>query len=284
VPLGPRRAGCSSALAFALAFACARPSAAGPEPPPALPCPASTGKAHPLPLRALDVAFLGADRLVVLDAAEVALLALDDGQVTVLSRRALPGPLEVVRAPGGLLQASERESAVWAMTSRSAQPVLFAVEGAELVERQRADAMPFPGCPRGLRFRSGTNLIEGEVEGLGAGPFLDVAAADATFAVSPEGRLLSAERPETAPRVGPTLAPLWPGLLAASLPSSPGQDDAVVIFAPSAAVPVATCPVPGPVRAVAARVHGDTARLAVAFDETEGRSSLLTFDVPRPRP
>jgi hypothetical protein len=235
-------------------------------------------------LRALDLAFLGPDRLVVLDAAEVALFSLADRHVTLLSRRVLPGPLEVVRAPGGLLQGSEREAAVWAMTSRSAQPVLFAVEGTELVERQRAEAMPFPGCPRGLRFRSGTSLIEGDVEGLGPGPFLDVAAAETPFAVSPEGLLLTAERPDPAARVGPTLAPLWPGLIAASLPSSPGQDDAVVVLAPPAATPMLICPAPGPVRAIAARINGDSARLAVAFDEAEGRSSLLLFDVPRPRP
>jgi hypothetical protein len=284
VAQGPRRAFLSSVLAFALAVAGTRPSAAGPEPPPAAPCPLYTGKPHPLPMRALDVAFLGPDRLVVLDAAEVALFALADRHVTLLSRRTLPGPLEVVRAPGGLLLGSEREAAVWAMTSRSAQPVLFVMEGSELVERQRAEAMPFPGCPRGLRFRSGTSLIEGDVDGLGAGPFLDVVAAEVLFAVSPEGRLLTPERPEAAPRVGPTLAPLWPGLIAASLPSAPGQDDAVVVLAPWAAEPVLSCPAPGPVRAMAARIKGDSARLAVAFDETEGRSSLLVFDVPRPRP
>ena len=254
---------------------------AGPE---AAPCPLFPGRAHALPLKALDVAFLGADRLVVLDAAEVALFALAGPQIKLLSRRALPGPLEVVRAPGGLLRGSEREAAVWAMTSRSLQPILFSVEGAELVERQRADAMPFPGCPRGLRFRAGTNLIEGEVEGLGPGPYLDVTAAEAPWAVSPEGRLLAADGADPLPHVGPTLAPLWPGYVAASLPSAPGQDDAVVVFAPQGPAPAWTCPAPGAVRAIAARVQGEAARLAVAFDDAEGRSSLVIYDAVRPQP
>jgi hypothetical protein len=135
------------------------------------------GRPAALPLRALDLAFLGPDRLVAADSAEAALFALRDGGATLLSRKPLPGPLEVVRAPGALLQASEADGAVWALTSRSPRAVLFAVEGGELVEREQAAALPFPATARGLRFRAGTNLIEGDVEGLGAGPFLDLAGA-----------------------------------------------------------------------------------------------------------
>jgi hypothetical protein len=237
----------------------------------------------PLPLRALDLAFLGPDRLLALDASEAALFALGPG-ATLLSRRPLPGPLETVRAPGGFLQASERDAAAWAMTSRGARAVLFAVEAGELLEREQADALPFPATPRGLRFRSGTNLVEGEIEGFGAGPFLDVVASDPPVAVSAEGRLLAHGVDGEALRVGPTLAPLWPGLVAASTASPPGEEDAVLVIAVPDRAVLMRCPAPGAVRAIAARLRGDQARLAVALDDVEGRSSLLLFDIPRPRP
>jgi hypothetical protein len=248
------------------------------------PCPATLPSPLPLPLRALDVALLGPDRLVVLGAEEVALFSLGERHVSLLSRRTLAGPFEVVRVPGGILHASEREAAVWAMTSRSRRAVLFALEKGDLVERQQAAALPFPACPGGLRYGPGTNLLEGDVEPLGRGPFLDVAAAEPLLAVSPEGRLLAAGRSEMGPRVGATLAPLWPGLFAASLPVPPGEDDGIVVRAATADTALFTCPAPGAVRAITARVQGETAQLAVAMDEGEGRSSLLVFELPRPAP
>jgi hypothetical protein len=241
------------------------------------------GRPLALPLRALDLAFVGADRLVALDSAEAALFRLDGGDATLLSRASLPGPLEVVRAPGALLQASEPDAAVWALTSRGPRAVLFAVEGGTLVEREQAVALPFPATTRGLRFRAGTNLIEGDVAGLGAGPFLDLVAADTVFAVSPEGRLLAPGRSDLQTRVGPTLAALWPGFLATSTASPPGEPDAFVVIATDGAVALMSCPVPGPVRAIAARVRGEMARVAVAVDAVEGRSSLWVFDLAHPR-
>jgi hypothetical protein len=262
--------------------------AALPEPPAGpLPCPGVFGRAHPLPLRALDLAFVGPDRLVVLDAAEIALFTLGDKGLTLLSRRPLPGPFEVVRMPGAVLQASEPDGAVWAITSRSPRAVLFGIEGPLLVERDQAEALPFPGCPRGLRFRTGTNLIEGEVEGVGHGPFLDVAAAEPLAAVTPDGRLVrsaTADAPAGI-RIGPTLAPLWPGWLAASTPAPPDRDDAVLVLSPPAGTPAAACPTPGPVRAIAARPRGDVVRLAVAMDDGDAaRSSVSWLDLTRPRP
>jgi hypothetical protein len=247
-------------------------------------CPVHMGRPVVLPLRALDLAFLGADRLVVLDSAEVALFALGDGSATLLSRKSLPGPLDTVRAPGALLQASEPDAAVWALTSRSARAVLFAVEDKDLVEREQAAALPFPATAGGLRFRAGTNLIEGDVEGLGAGPFLDVVTAGSLFAVSPEGRLLMAGGTDAPIRLGPTLAALWPGFVAASTASPPGEDDALVVIAIEAAAPLMSCPTPGSVRAMAARVRDDVARLAVAVDAPDGRSSLFLFEIVHPHP
>jgi hypothetical protein len=239
--------------------------------------------ARPLPLRPLDLAFVGPDRLVALDGAEVVLLSIEASQVGVLSRHAMPGPLSVVRAPGGVLGVSETESAVWAMTSRSPQAVLFSVEGARLAERQQADAMPFPAAARGLRFRPGTNLLEAEVAGLGPGPFLDLAGTGVRVAVSPEGRIVRSETEEARARAGPTLAALWPGLFAASLASPPEQEDAVIVFdAAAPATPLLTCRAAGAVRAIAARLREESARLAVATDGPDGRSWLHVLDVARP--
>ncbi|HVR71720.1 MAG TPA: hypothetical protein VMT87_12835 [Vicinamibacteria bacterium] len=283
----PRRAPRAAIVAGAIVplLLAARSAAPEPEPPFAAPsCPAPLGRPVALPLRALELAFLGPDRLLALDGAEVALFELGEGGARLLSRASLPGPLEVVRAPGGLLQASERDAAAWAMTSRSPRAVLLAVESGALVEREQAEALPFPGAPRGLRFRAGTNLIEGEVEGLGGGPFLDVTGTGTPLAVSPEGRLLAAGAGGAAARVGPTLAPLWPGLVAASAASPPGHDDALLVLTATGTQPLLSCPAPGPVRAIAARVHGETARLAVAVDDGEGGSSLLMFELVHPQP
>jgi hypothetical protein len=234
-------------------------------------------------LRALDLAFVDADRLVVLDGAEIALISIGGPDLVVLSRRPLPGPLAVVRAAGGLLQASETESAVWAMTSRSPQAALYAVEGSQLAERERADALPFPGAARGLRFRAGTNLIEAEVAGLGAGPFLDVAGAGAPAAVEPEGRIRWSEAGTAKARAGATLAALWPGTFATSRPTPPEEADALVVYDAGGTEPVLECPLPGPVRAIAARLREDSARLAVAVDGPDGRAWLHVVPLARPR-
>ena len=238
---------------------------------------------RPLPLRPLDLAFVAQDRLVALDGAEVALLSIEAAQLAVLSRRAMPGPLSTVRVPGGVLGVSETESAVWAMTSRSPHATLFAIEGARLAERQQAEAMPFAGAARGLRFRAGTNLIEGEVAGLGPGPFLDLAGTAMPVAVTPEGRIVRGETEEARARAGPTLAALWPGLFAASLASPPDHEDAVIVFdAAAPATPLLTCRAPGAVRAIAARVGEESARLAVAMEGADGRPWLHVLDVARP--
>src|SRR5258708_37885577 len=114
----------------------------------------------------------------------------------------------VVATGGGL---------VWAVTSRSPRASLFPVEegGRRLGERVVADALPWPGSPGGLRFRPGTNLLEGTLDGLGAGPFL--AATDALMgaAVAPDGRLrmsAPAGPPSSGLRSGPGLACLSKGI------------------------------------------------------------------------
>jgi hypothetical protein len=114
------------------------------------------------------------------------------------------------------------------MTSRAAHAALIAVQGAGLIERQQADAVPWAGAALGLRYRPGTNLIEGALTSLGPGPFLDLDSAEGGLAVTADGRLRCLGCRDE--RVGRGLAGLWRGFLVASSPAPPGADDALLIF------------------------------------------------------
>ncbi len=247
----------------------------------------STGRTPPLEEPVLDLAFFGDERLVVLGPESVALYAWDGADLTLLSRRPLPGPLETVRSPGGLLRVAERDAAFWALTSRSPRALLFAVEDDRLVERQEADALPWPACPEGLRYRPGTNLIEGAVRGLGAGPYLGLDDSALQVAVTADGILV--EGAATGPVVGPPLAALWPGVVAAASARPPGEDDSVLIVATSEGAGegprvLDSLRVDGAVRALAGRVHAESARLVAAVEDVADGPHLLVMDLARPEP
>jgi len=244
-----------------------------------------SSRTPPLPSAVLDLAFLGEDRLVVLSADEVALFHWDQSGLSLLSRQPFSGPLDTVRRPGGILLAVEREGAFWALTSRAPRARLLAVEGGRLIGRHEAEALPWPGSRTGLRFRPGTNLLEGAVAGLGSGPFLELESAGA--AVDGDGHLLLAavDAPQEL-RVGPSLAGLWPGFLAASAPDPPSGRDSILVVDTQAgpAHVVATIPVEGTVRALASRMEGRVARLVVAVEEAAGTAHLLVLDLGPPLP
>jgi hypothetical protein len=247
----------------------------------------STERTPPLEEPVLDVAFFGDDRLVVLGPESVALYAWDGGDLALQSRRPLPGALDTVRSPGGLLRVAEREAALWALTSRSRRALLLAVEHGRLVERQEAEALPWPGCPGGLRYRVGTNLIEGSIRGLGPGPFLGLDDSAPQLAVTPEGTLV--EGAAAGPAVGPALAALWKGVVAAASPRPPGEDDDILIVATSDATGAGphvleSIHVEGSVRALAGRARGDTVRLVAAVDDPLVGPHLLVLDLARPQP
>lgn len=249
----------------------------------------ASNRTPPLDAQVLDLAFVGDERIAVLTADALALYRWDDSGVVQESRQALPGPLATVRAPAGIIAAAPHDDALWVLTNRAPRAVLFAVDGKRLVRRTDAAALPWPGCPGGLRYRPGTNLIEGVLSGLGPGPFLALASAEADLAVTPEGelRLASAGGAASGPlRAGPTLAPLWRGLVAASSPNPPGSDDAVLLLAreDSGLRLRDTLRVEGAVRALAGRVHGETARLVAAVEEPAGGTYLLLMDLRRREP
>jgi hypothetical protein len=233
-----------------------------------------------LPEPVLDLAFLDDARLVVLWAEELGLYRWEDAGLRLESRHALKGPRQAVRSPGGLLAVGEGEGSFWAMTSRVTRPALFGIDGSRIVERGSADALPWPGSRAGLRFRAGTNLIEGAIEGVGEGPFVAIDADGAPLAVTSEGRLIGLGDPDQ--RVGATLAVARPGVVMTSTPLPPPEADALVAIerrAPYATL--ARLPVDGSVRAIAARASGNRSRIVAAVEREEG-THLLALEVGWP--
>jgi hypothetical protein len=251
----------------------------------------ASSESPPVPGRVLDMAFVGPDRLLALTEDELTLFRWQGETLVAAARRRLTGPLETVRHPGGLLRAVEREASAWAATSGTGGATLFALDEDGLAPRQHAEAMPWPGCPSGLRFRSGTDLIEGVVDGLGQGPFLHL--DESGVAVDREGRLHSGGGPlEGELRVGPPLAAVWPRVVAASTAAPPGERDAVMMVALRGSLPprvLAELPVKGAVRALAAHSWGRKARVVAAVEAPASAAGpahtrFVVFDVSTPGP
>jgi hypothetical protein len=217
----------------------------------------------------LDLALADDDRIVVLSPEAVSLYRWGGDGLVLASRRLLAGAAPV-RTPGGLLTPLDESGAFWALTSRATEATLYRIEGGQLQEVARADALPWAGCAEGLRFQPGTNLIQGRVASLGAGPFLTL---EPGVAVDASGRLRAAEveTEEPGPRVGPTLAALGDSLLAASRADPPGSTDAILLLSRGDAgwEVRQTLPVEGAVRALAARPRSGRWRLVAALEEAE---------------
>jgi hypothetical protein len=140
--------------------------------------------------------------------------------------------------------------------------------------------VPWPESRTGLRFRAGTNLIEGAIEGLGDGPFLAVDADESALAVTAEGRLLGLGDPDQ--RVGTSLAVPRQGVVLTSTALPPPEADALVAIErrpPHATL--ARLPVDGSVRALAARASGNRSRIVAAVEGAEG-THLLALEVGWP--
>jgi hypothetical protein len=245
----------------------------------------SMGRTPPLDGPVLDLAFFGDERLLLLGPDAVALYRWDGAGLALESRRPLSGPLETVRFPGGTLRVAERDAAFWALTSRSPRAWLFAVENGRLVERQEAAALPWPECPSGLRYRPGTNLIEGAIAGTAPGPYLAIDDTAPRVAVTADGVLR--EGAAAGPAAGPAVTALWPGVVAASSPRPPGEDDAILIISTSRAEGprlLDTLRVEGTVRALAGRERGTGMRLVAAIEERDRGARLLVMDLARAQP
>lgn len=228
----------------------------------------------------LDLALLDDDLILALSPEAVSLYRWGRDGLSLESRRPLPGNTVPVRTPGGLLTPLDESGAFWALSSRVPSAALYRIESRRLTEIASADALPWPGCPEGLRFRDGTNLVQGRVASLGPGPFLTL---EPGFAVDADARLREAEveTGEDAARVGPTLAALGGSLLAASQPGPPGASDEILLLARTATgwTVEQALPVEGAVRALAARPRQGQWRLVAAVEEPERTTHLVILDL-----
>jgi hypothetical protein len=230
---------------------------------------------------ALAIATLSSERVAVLTPDALRLFRFQSGRLVPLGTYPLPGPIEPVRFPGGLLLA--HDDSIWLLRSGLPKAVLLAVDDrGGLGERALAEALPWPDCPFGLRYRNGTNLLEGAAVGLGDGPFL---ALLPSIAVDASGRLVVATA--TGPRptelsAGPAVVSLGAGLFAAASADPPGSGDRILLLERDGEElrPVGSIPVAGAVRSLAIAANG---RLLAAV-ETDGSTTLSWFDVERPAP
>jgi hypothetical protein len=245
-------------------------------------------RSAPLPGPVLDLAFLGDDHLIVLWPEEVGLYRWDEASLRLAARHVLAGPRRPVRTPGGLLWASDRESAFWALTSRVPRATVFAVEGERLsVASGAADSLPWPGVANGVRFRAGTNLVEGATGTVGGGPFLALdGEGDLLVAIGADGTLLApgrADAGEPGLRVGSCLAAPRAGTLVATAPGAPGARDGLLFLdrePPHAER--ARLPIDGTVRALAARAAGARSRVVAAVESDGGDTTLLALEIGWP--
>jgi hypothetical protein len=229
----------------------------------------------------LALTHAGADRVLVLEDGRVSLWTpADDGLVRKGSVQT-PVPVERVRHAAGLFHAPDDDGG-WMLRSGWAEAALLSLDGEALAITSGADALPWPGAGKGVRFRSGTSLIEGPLNGLGDGPYVAV-APDGTAAVDPDGRLLLADHVAAAdaPRVGSAVARPWPGLVVASSPAAPDAEDALLLIRLDPPHVVARLPVSGRIRAIAVRASGAHGTVLAAV-ESEGGTEVVRFDLRRP--
>ena len=166
---------------------------------------------------------------------------------------------------------------------------VFAVEGERLsVASAAADAVPWPGIANGVRFRPGTNLVEGALDAVGSGPFLALDGDGAALvAVGADGTLLTsggADGPQAGPRVGSCVAAPRPGTLVATAPGPAGRARRPAVPATGARRTRSArgCPIDGAVRALAARAAGARSRGGRRRRERGRRTSLLALEIGWP--
>jgi hypothetical protein len=236
----------------------------------------------------LALAFVSDTRLLALSANALMLLRTDSSDLATLAHLALETPAQRVRAPAGLLVVPSEADAVWMLTNRGTRAWLIAWSDDRLTVRADAEAVPVPGSTAALRYREGTNCIEGPLPRLGTGPFLAVELTEKPWAVTTAARLVwpnapSAKGEDGPPRVGPTLAALWPGWLATSTNRTPGSGDALLVFARRKATvrQVASLPMDESIRALASRRSAAHVRLALATETSSGATRLMLVELRR---
>lgn len=232
--------------------------------------------------RVLALAFVGEGRVLALAAGSVSLWRLEGGALRREARETWPVAVAPVRHGGGLIVGRPDERAAWLVSSYAEGARLVRVDGARLVLGDTADAAPWPGAPEGLRFRPGTNLIDGLATGDGAQ--LIVALDPVSRAVVREDGMLLVDAVPTGMRVGSAIASPWPRTLVASAPDPPAVEDALLVlrYVGSGWQEALKIRVPGVVSALAARGGSGASDVVVALVSAAG-PELLRLEL-RPQP
>ncbi len=226
----------------------------------------------------LDLAFLDDQRLLALTEHALLLYRIEDVTPALEARLELPGARLAVRAPAGLLRASEAERVCWLITNGRARASLVAVEGRGLAVRLEAEAVPWAGSATGLRYRAGTNLLL-----LGESPFL--AMREGGLAVAPDGRLaVDGRSPAQGRRVGAALDRLG-SLIVASSSRPPGATDSLELIPLEGELTglAAQVKIDGSISALAARDRRREPLVVAAIQGRDGVTRLVSYAV-RPRP
>jgi hypothetical protein len=247
---------------------------------------ASTPEEHTLDDNALAIAWIDDVRLLVLAPQRVSLLRLEAGRQQELASVELPGPFLPVRKNAGMIALAAESRDAWVLTNSMARAVLVGVEQDRLVLGATADAIPWPGLPGGIRYREGTNVLQGVVPEENPQRLIGLAPGRSDIAVDDDGELLAlapgAAHVEEGIRVGPVLAGLGSDDIIASSADPPGDHDTLVlVHRDGDEWTTRRClTVSGAVTALAARLAAGRAHVACACSLPGGTAwTLLTFDV-----
>lgn len=230
----------------------------------------------------LALAFVGEGRVLALAAGSVSLWRLEGGGLRREARETWPVAVAPVRHGGGLIVGRPDERAAWLVSSYAEGARLVRIEGPRLLLGDTADAAPWPNADEGLRFRTGTNLVDGLVTGDGAQPI--VALDPVSRAVVREDGMLLVDSAPTGMRVGSAIASPWPRTLVASAPDPPSTEDALLVLRNDGSgwEEALRIRVPGVVSALAARGGSGASDVVVALASAGGRE-LLRLEL-RPEP
>jgi hypothetical protein len=238
-----------------------------------------------LPRPVLALAFAAPGRGLLLEDDRISRWKLTADGLARQAEQPAPAPNERTRRPGGVIRASAGAPDFWVLRSGWPEALLFAYEegahGITWIAKGGALALPWPEATNGLRFRPGTNVLEGVVEGLPGTSFLAL-SADGALGVDAEGVL---HHPDGGPalRVGSAVARPWTDVALATAPVFGPVDSLLAIPLPLSpgAVAKTVASVDGAIQALATFVEKDSAVVLVGVRATDATYQVLRIDLRR---
>jgi hypothetical protein len=237
-----------------------------------------------IPRPVLGISFALAGRVLLLEDDRISLWKLTPDGLTRRGELPAPTPVERTRRPGGLIRAAATSPDFWVLRSGWTEALLFAYEdganGITWVPKGGAEALPWPSAPSGLRFRPGTNVFQGAVEGLSTVALLAL-SSDGALGVDADNVLRHSDG-GPAVRVGSAVARPWADVAVAAAPALSPPDSLIALPLPlSSAAPMPLAPFDGSIRAVATLTEKDTAVVLVVIQGTDGSHQVLRLDLRR---